>query len=193
MALTPSTMLALGTPRPDFDLADALSGGRVRAADFDGAPALCVMFLCNHCPFVVHVRDEVTRIAAEYSPKGVAFVAINSNDVENYPDDAPPRMKELAEELGWAFPFLHDETQEVAKAYQAACTPDFFVFGANAELAYRGRLDGSRPGNGVPVDGDSLRAALDAVLAAKPVAADQVASVGCNIKWKPGNAPDYFG
>jgi thiol-disulfide isomerase/thioredoxin len=151
------------------------------------------MFICNHCPFVVHVRDQLTRLADDYQKKGVAVIAINSNSVETYPQDGPDKMKELAREMGWKFPFLFDSTQDVAKAYRAACTPDFFLFDAKRALVYRGQLDDSRPTNKVPVTGKDLRAAIDAVLAGKPVAKDQKSSIGCNIKWKPGNEPDYFG
>jgi len=150
------------------------------------------MFICNHCPFVKHVIDGVTNLAADYLPRDVGIIAINSNDRVGYPQDAPEQMKRLAEELGWDFPFVFDETQEVAKAFRAACTPDFFLFDAAGNLAYRGELDESRPGNGIPVTGRDLRAAIDAVLAGEPVGEDQKASIGCNIKWRPGNEPSYF-
>ena len=150
------------------------------------------MFICNHCPFVIHVRDELTRLASEYQKRGVAIVAINSNSIETHPQDAPEHMKALATELGWKFPFLFDSTQEVAKAYRAACTPDFYLFDAEQRLVYRGQLDDSRPGNNVPVTGRDLRAALDAVLAGRAPSIDQKPSIGCNIKWAPGNEPDYF-
>jgi thiol-disulfide isomerase/thioredoxin len=181
MALTPSNMLPLDTPAPDFDLVDAVSGERFSLASFAEAPALCVMFICNHCPFVIHVRDEITNVASEYTD--VAFVAINSNDIENYPQDGPVQMKALAEELGWKFPFVFDEEQSVAKAYDAACTPDFYVFDGERKLVYRGRLDGSRPESGVPLTGEDLRSALDAALKGERVA-EQLPSMGCNIKWK---------
>ena len=193
MVATESTMLPLGTQAPDFALPDAVSGRTVRLADFEGAPGLLVMFICNHCPYVIHVRDELTRIANDYAPRGLAIVAINSNDIDKYPQDAPPKMKALAEELGWTFPFCMDETQEVAKAYRAACTPDFFVFDRRQRLFYRGQLDPARPGNPIPVTGRDLRDALDRVLAGDDPPDIQLPSMGCNIKWKPGNAPPYFG
>lgn len=193
MAATPSTMLDLGTPAPDFSLTDATSGRSVARDDLKDAPALLVMFVCNHCPFVIHVREELGRIGREYGARGVAVVAINANDVDAYPDDAPDKMKDFAAANGWNFPYLLDETQDVAKAYRAACTPDFFVFDGTRALVYRGQLDASRPQSDVPVTGADLRAALDAVLAGEAVSSDQTPSLGCNIKWKPGNAPEYFG
>jgi len=193
MAATPSTMLELGTPAPDFSLLDPSSGNTVSRDDFADAPALLVMFVCNHCPFVIHVREGLAALGRDYAAQGVAMVAINANDVENYPDDAPEKMKMFAAENGWDFPYLFDETQEVAKAYRAACTPDFFLFDDDQKLVYRGQFDGSRPQSDVPVTGADLRAALDAVLAKQSVASDQKPSLGCNIKWKPGNAPEYFG
>jgi len=159
---------------------------------FDGAPVLVVMFLCNHCPFVIHVLDELDRLVSEYIAKGVAFVAINSNDVEAYPQDAPDRMRELALERQWQFPYLFDETQEVAKAYRAACTPDFFVFDSKRALVYRGRLDASRPETGIAPSGADLRAALEAALVGEKPAGEQHPSMGCNIKWRAGNEPEYF-
>ena len=191
MAETPSTMLPLGTPVPAFRLEDAVTGRMVTESDSAGREALLVMFICNHCPFVLHVLEEIGRIAADYEPRGVAVIAINSNDVRNYPQDGPDRMRELALREDWSFPFLLDETQDVAKAFRAACTPDFFLFDGGGELVYRGQLDDARPGDGRPVTGRDLRAALDAVLAGEPVADPQFPSVGCNIKWKRGNAPDY--
>jgi thiol-disulfide isomerase/thioredoxin len=158
----------------------------------DDAPAVLVMFICNHCPFVVHVREELARIGAEYGSRGVAIYAINSNDVDAYPADNPHHMKEEAAKWGYTFPYLHDESQSVAKAYRAACTPDFYVFDAEQALVYRGQLDDSRPSNNIPVDGRDLRAALDAVLAAKKPSAEQTPSIGCSIKWKPGNAPEDY-
>jgi thiol-disulfide isomerase/thioredoxin len=155
--------------------------------------ALVVMFICNHCPFVVHVRNQITRLVDDYQKKDVAFVAINSNSIESHPQDGPDKMKELARELGWKFPYLFDATQDVAKTYRAACTPDFYVFDGKRALVYRGQLDDSRPSSKIPVTGKDLRTAIDAVLAGKPVASTQKASIGCNIKWKPGNEPDYFG
>ena len=192
MARTPSTMLPLGTRAPDFDLVD-YDGRRSTLADFADAPGLLVMFICNHCPFVIHVREELARLSTEYAARGVAVVGIMSNNYAAYPDDAPAKMKLEAQTHGYGFPYLVDEDQAVAKAYQAACTPDFFLFDAEQRLAYRGQLDGSRPGNAVPVTGADLRAALDALLDGRPQAATQLPSVGCNIKWKPGNEPAYFG
>ncbi len=192
MAETPSTMLALGTELPEFTLRNAVDGRRVTPADYRGSVALVVMFICNHCPFVKHVLKELGRLTREYQPRGVGFVAINSNDSQAYPDDRPEKMQELALAEDWVFPFLYDGTQEVAKAFRAACTPDFFVFDEERALVYRGQLDGSRPGNSVPVTGRDLRAALDALIAGKSVSKDQRPSLGCNIKWMPGNAPDYF-
>ena len=191
MAKTESTMLPLGTSAPAFSLPD-VNGRIVTLADFEGKPGLLVMFLCNHCPYVKHLREELARLAREYQARGLGVVAIMSNDVANYPDDRPEKMREEATAWGYTFPYLYDETQAVAKAYRAACTPDFYVFDAARRLAYRGQLDGSRPGNAVPVTGEDLRRALDAVLTAAPVPAEQRPSLGCNIKWKPGNAPDYF-
>ena len=190
MALTPSTMLELGTTAPGFHLPDT-EGKVVALDDFAGAPAVLVMFICNHCPYVKHVRDELARLAREYQERGVAIVGINANDASAYPDDSPARMRQEQAEVGYTFPYLFDESQEVAKAYQAACTPDFFLFDRARKLVYRGQLDDSRPGNTTPVTGKDLRAALDAVLAGRPVAAAQRPSVGCNIKWKPGNEPRY--
>lgn len=191
MAATASTMLPLGTSAPYFQLPDA-SGRLVSSDDFANEPALLVMFLCNHCPYVRHVAEEVVHVVKDYQARGVGVVAISSNDVAHYPDDSPARMAEMARAMGLTAPYLYDETQQVAKAYHAACTPDFFLFDADRRLVYRGQLDGARPGNGVPVSGRDLRAALDAVLANEPVADSQLPSLGCNIKWKPGNEPDYF-
>jgi len=191
MAKTFSTMLPLGTAAPDFKLPDT-SGRVVSIADFTNRPALLVMFICNHCPYVKHVRAELTRLEMDYAPRGVAMVAINSNDVTNYPEDSPANMAEEAKMAGFGFPYLFDESQGVARAYRAACTPDFFVFDRNRRLAYRGQLDASRPGNGIPVTGTDVRAALEAVLADKSPGAEQHPSLGCNIKWKAGNEPDYF-
>ncbi|HOA52167.1 MAG: thioredoxin family protein [Thermogutta sp.] len=193
MVRTASTMmLPLGAPAPNFSLPDT-EGRIVRLSDFRGAPALLVAFMCNHCPYVKHVADHLAALAKEYQAKGVAVVGINSNDVENYPEDSPEKMREEVALRGYTFPYLFDETQEVAKRYGAACTPDFFLFDKEQRLVYRGQLDDSRPNNGIPVTGKDLRAALDAVLAGQPVSPDQKPSLGCNIKWKPGNAPDYFG
>ena len=192
MALTPSTMLPLGSKAPDFSLPDT-SGNIVSLEGHAAAPAYLVMFLCNHCPFVKHVRSELAALSREYMAKGVAVIGISSNDAVAYPDDGPEKMAAEARDAGYAFPYLFDETQEVAKAYEAACTPDFYVFDASKSLVYRGRLDGSRPGNSIPVTGEDLRKALDATLAQQAVNSDQLPSMGCNIKWKPGNAPAYFG
>jgi peroxiredoxin len=191
MALTPSTMLPLGTPLPAFRLPDP-SGKLVASDDFAGAPALLVMILCNHCPYVKHVADGIARFARDYAPKGLAMVAICANDAAKYPDDAPARMAEEAQRRGYVFPYLYDESQAVAKAFRAACTPEFYLFDRERRLAYRGQLDDSRPGNRVPVTGADLRAAADAVLAGRPPPADQKPSVGCNVKWKPGHEPDYL-
>jgi peroxiredoxin len=184
VALTPSTMLPLGTIAPEFTLPDAVSGKALSLSGLRSDKATVVMFICNHCPYVKHVQTELVRLANDYRPRGAAFVAISSNDVQNYPEDAPERMKEVAQRLQYPFPYLYDETQEVAKAYRAACTPDFYVFDGGLKCVYRGQLDDSRPGNGIPVSGRDLRAALDAVLAGQRVSPDQQPSVGCNIKWK---------
>jgi thiol-disulfide isomerase/thioredoxin len=191
MALTPSTMLPLGTTAPDFKLPDT-NGKIVSLAEFKDAPALLVIFMCNHCPYVIHIRAGLAQFARDYAPKRVAIVGINANDVANYPDDSPARMRAEVKSAGYLFPYLYDETQAVAKAYRAACTPDIFLFDKSRKLVYRGQFDDSRPGNGVPVTGKDLRAALDAVLAGRPVSPNQKASMGCNIKWKSGNEPDYF-
>lgn len=184
MARTPSTMVPLGTPAPSFALPDALSGQRISNEMFAGKGALLVMFICNHCPFVKHVRAELARLGKEYQSRGVAVVAINSNDAWAYPDDSPEKMRTEAAEAGYTFPYLVDESQAVARTFAAACTPDFFVYDAARKLVYRGQLDDSRPGNGIPVSGADLRAALDAVLSGRPVGAEQKPSIGCNIKWK---------
>ena len=190
MARTPSTMLALGTLAPGFSLPD--HDGRQHAlGDFAASPALLVAFICNHCPFVRHLRVEFAAFAREYQPRGLAVVAINSNDVEAYPQDGPDAMRAEAAELGYVFPYLLDATQAVAKAYRAACTPDFFLFDAGRRLVYRGQFDDSRPGSGRPVTGADLRAAVDATLAGQAPVPDQLPSLGCNIKWRNGNAPDY--
>lgn len=191
MVRTASTMLPLGTKAPDFALPDT-NGKIVRLADFDGAKALLVIFLCNHCPYVKHIAEQLARITKEYMDRGVAVVGINSNDVTAYPEDSPEKMREEVAARGYSFPYLYDETQEAAKAYRAACTPDFFLFDADRKLVYRGQLDDSRPSNGLPVTGKDLTAAVDAVLAGKPIPTDQKPSLGCNIKWKPGHEPEYF-
>jgi peroxiredoxin len=192
MVRTLSTMLPLGTKAPDFSLVN-IDGRTVSLESFQGAPALLVMFICNHCPFVKHVADELARLGNEYQMRGVGVVAINSNDATTHPSDSPERMVAEAEDRGYHFPYLYDETQQTAQLYRAACTPDFYVFDADQRLVYRGQLDDSRPDSGIPVTGKDLRAALDAVLAGKPVSDQQRASLGCNIKWKAGNEPDYFG
>jgi len=192
MALTPSTMLPLGTTAPDFQLPDT-NGKHFSLADFKDKPALLVLFICNHCPYVKHIRAGLAQLARDYLPRGVAIVGVNSNDVANYPEDSPAKMKEEAASAGYIFPYLYDEKQAVAKAYRAACTPDIYLFDRGRRLVYRGQFDASRPGNGIPVTGKDLRAALDAVLAGKPTSTLQTPSIGCNIKWKSENAPDYFG
>jgi peroxiredoxin len=182
-------MVPLGTEAPDFRLPDP--AGRIWARDdFTGAPALLVMFICNHCPYVKHIRRELALVTQDLAGRGVAVVGIQSNDAASYPDDAPDKMAEEARAVGYTFPYLYDESQEVAKAYHAACTPDFFLFDADRRLAYRGQFDGSRPSSGTPVTGADLRTAVDAVLAGAPVPEPQLPSMGCNIKWKPGNEPD---
>ncbi len=192
MALTESTMgLPLGSQAPNFRLPDT-DGRMVSLRDFEGARALLVVFMCNHCPYVIHVKEGLAALGRDYMPRGVAMVGINSNDVENYPQDSPERMKEDKEKYGYPFPYLFDETQETAKAYKAACTPDFFLFDGQFRLVYRGQMDGSRPGSDVPVTGKDLRAALDALLEGRPVPSEQRPSAGCNIKWKPGNEPDWL-
>ena len=183
-------MLALGTPAPAFKLPDP-DGKTVSLSDFRGKPVL-VMFICNHCPFVKHIRAELAKLGRDYQARGVGIVAISANDVANYPDDGPAKMKAEAKSAGYVFPYLYDESQAVAKAYRAACTPDFYLFDTEHRLVYRGQLDDSRPSNALPVTGKDLRAALDAVLSGKPVLPDQKPSVGCNIKWKTGEEPDYF-
>jgi peroxiredoxin len=191
MALTPSTMLPLGTAAPDFNLPDT-TGKHVSLADFKDKSALVVIFMCNHCPYVIHIRAGLAQLARDYAPKHVGIVGINSNDVKNYPADSPAKMKDEVENAGYIFPYLYDEPQAVAKNYHAACTPDIFLFDRGRRLVYRGQFDASRPGNGIPVTGKDLRAALDAVLAGKTTSEFQAPSMGCNIKWKAGNEPDYF-
>ena len=190
MALTPSTMAGLGARAPDFTLPDA-RGNPVALAEFAGAPATVVVFLCNHCPYVKHLKTALAEFAHEYATREVAVVGINPNDAEAHPEDGREAMIRDVAEFGYAFPYLIDATQEVAKAYRAACTPDFFVFDAGLRLVYRGRFDDSRPGNDVPVTGRDLRAAVDTVLAGQTPAGEQKPSLGCNVKWKPGNEPDY--
>ena len=183
-------MLALGTPAPDFSLPDT-GGNTVSLQDFAAAPALVVAFICNHCPYVKHIREALSLFGKDMQALEVGVVAINSNDVANYPDDSPEKMAREVKAADYSFPYLYDETQAVAKAYRAACTPDFFVFNKNRKLVYRGQFDDSRPGNGIPVTGRDLRAAVDAMLAGRAVDEDQQPSMGCNIKWKSGNEPDY--
>jgi len=191
MVRTPSTMLPLGTGAPDFALPN-VDGRTVTLADAAGPRGTLVMFICNHCPFVKHVADQLAALGRDCLPRGIGVVAISSNDVSSHPADSPEQMVHEAEERGYVFPYLYDETQEVAHAYHAACTPDFFLFDGDRKLAYRGQLDASRPGNDVPVTGADLRAAIDALLSGHPVPAEQRPSLGCNIKWKPGNEPAYF-
>lgn len=193
MSAVNSTMLELGTKAPKFSLQDTVTGKTIELKDYRGNKALLVMFISNHCPYVKNIKEGLTEYAKDYLPKGVGIVAICSNDVENYPDDSPEKMKEDAAKYGYPFPYLYDETQEVAKAYKAACTPDLFLFDEKHELVYRGQFDSSRPGNDEPVTGKDLREATDQVLAGKEVPEDQTPSVGCNIKWKKGNEPEYFG
>jgi peroxiredoxin len=190
MVMTASTMLPLGTPAPDFSLPDTKSN-IISIDDFKDTPALLVIFMCNHCPFVKHILKGMVELIKKYQEKGVAVVGINSNDVASFPEDRPEMMAKIAKAAGYTFPYLYDETQEVAKAYRAACTPDFFLFDKKRKLVYRGQMDDSRPGNNIPVTGIDLRAALDAVLAGGKVSDKQKPSIGCNIKWKHGNVPKY--
>lgn len=183
MALTPSNMLLLGTKAPDFSLIDTISDRLVSLEDQKGTHGTVIMFICNHCPFVKHVNAGIVQLANDYQSKGIGFVAISSNDVENYPADAPDLMKHTAQQEGFSFPYLYDKTQEVAKAYDAACTPDFYIFGTDLKLVYRGQLDDSRPNNGIPVTGKDMRIALDALLNNQPISEIQKPSIGCNIKW----------
>ncbi len=192
MVKTASTMLPLGTPAPDFSLPDTVSGNTVSLENYAGA-ALVIMFICNHCPFVVHIQDGLVNFGADYQDTDVSVVAISSNDIHSFPDDAPDKLAAVAREYGYAFPYLYDETQEVAKSYTAACTPDFYVFGPDRTLAYRGQFDDARPSNSIPVTGNDLRAAVEAVRAGQEVPSAQKPSIGCNIKWIPGQEPDYFG
>jgi peroxiredoxin len=191
MVATNSTMLPLGSKAPAFRLPDA-HGKPVCLEDFPDALAVVIVFMCNHCPYVKHVRSGLAQLARDYLTRGVAVFGINSNDVMNYPADSPDRMAEEAKAAGYTFPYLYDESQAVAKAYRAACTPDFYVFDRNRALVYRGQFDDSRPANGLPANGKDIRSALDAVLSGKPISPHQKPSIGCNIKWKAGNQPDYF-
>ena len=193
MVLTPSTMLALGTKAPDFTLPNVVSGNTISLATFADKKALLVIFMCRHCPFVKHVQQELAKLGKDYQNESLGIVAISANDAEKYPDDSPASLKEMAQELGFNFPVCYDATQEVAKAYTAACTPDFFLFNQAQELVYRGQLDDSRPSNNLPLTGQDLRNAISNVLADKPVNPEQKPSIGCNIKWIPGNEPSYFG
>jgi len=190
MAVTPSTMLPLGTPAPDFSLPD-YDGNTVSLNDFADAAGLLVVFMCNHCPFVIHLQKELAAFAREIADRGVQTVAINANDIAKYPDDAPIKMKERAEEIGFPFPYLYDSSQEVAKAYKAACTPDFYLFDRAKKLYYRGQFDHTRPSSAEDPTGEDLRRAVDALLAGEPAPTEQIPSAGCNIKWKPGNEPAY--
>jgi len=192
VAKTLSTMLALGTTAPEINLPDVVSGRTITLASFKSDAALLVMFICRHCPFVKHVQHELARLGVDYREGRLGIVAISANDVANHPDDAPQHLSEMARELGFTFPVCYDEAQEVAKAYAAACTPDFFLFNSDRKLVYRGQLDDSRPESDIPVTGRDLRAAIDATLSGRPVGLEQRPSVGCNIKWKPGNEPAYF-
>lgn len=184
MAETMSNMIPLGTKAPNFELIDTISNQKLSLEQLKSDKATVIMFICNHCPFVKHIESKLVEIAKNYQAKGVAFIAINSNDIENYPDDAPDKMQQTAKKYGFCFPYLFDETQEVAKAYKAACTPDFYIFDKNLLCVYRGRFDASRPNSPIPVTGDELTTALDNLLAGKPINSDQKASIGCNIKWK---------
>lgn len=193
MVLTASTMLSLGTKAPDFKLPDAVSGETISLSTLAGKKAILVMFICRHCPFVKHVQEELAQLGKDYLQSDLGIVAISANDVTNYPDDAPDLLKIMATELDFKFPLCYDESQETAKIYTAACTPDFFIFDGDRKLFYRGQLDDSRPSNGKPVTGKDLRTAIDAVLGGKSLSEEQKPSIGCNIKWKPGNEPNYFG
>jgi len=184
MALTPSNMLALGTKAPNFQLPDTVSGSELTYDQVKGEKGTVVMFICNHCPYVKHVQEELVRLSNDYSHEGIGFVAISSNDVEKYPEDGPDQMRKVARDWGFSFPYLYDEKQAVARSYDAACTPDFYVFDKSDELVYRGQLDDSRPGNGKALTGNDLRQALDDILRGNPVSEDQIPSQGCNIKWK---------
>ena len=184
MARTPSNMLPLGTQAPEFNLIDTVSGNMMSLNSIKGSNGTVIMFICNHCPFVKHVNAEIAQLAKDYTDKGIGFIAISSNDAENYPDDSPNLMKQNAINEGFTFPYLYDETQKVASAYDAACTPDFYIFDSNLKLVYRGQLDDSRPGNGIPVTGKDMRNALDAIIENKPISEIQKPSIGCNIKWK---------
>ena len=193
MVKTASTMLALGTTAPEFQLPDVVSGKTISLDTFVDSKALLVMFICQHCPFVKHIKSELAKIGQDYSQQPLGIVAISANDVANYPDDSPEKLKQMAKEFNFNFPVCYDESQEVSKAYTAACTPDFFLFDCDNKLVYRGQLDDSRPSTDVPVTGKDLRSAIDAVLQNRKLDFEQKPSIGCNIKWKPGNEPEYFG
>ena len=193
MVKTASTMLALGTTAPEFQLPDVVSGKTISLDTFVDSKALLVMFICQHCPFVKHIKSELAKIGQDYSQQPLGIVAISANDVANYPDDSPEKLKQMAKEFNFNFPVCYDESQEVSKAYTAACTPDFFLFDRDNKLVYRGQLDDSRPSTDVPVTGKDLRSAIDAVLQNRKLDFEQKPSIGCNIKWKPGNEPEYFG
>lgn len=184
MAATPSAMVELGTKAPGFNLPDTISGKQISSDEIKSDKGTVVMFICNHCPYVIHIIEKLSEVVKEYQNKGISFVAISSNDVQNYPQDSPDKMKEFAEEFNFSFPYVYDETQEVAKAYKAECTPDIFVYDKNLTLVYRGQFDDSRPSKDTPITGKDLTAALDAILDGKPVSENQIPSVGCNIKWK---------
>jgi peroxiredoxin len=193
MVLTASTMLPLGTQAPDFHIPEVVSGKTISLNTFADQKALLIMFICQHCPFVKHIKTELAQLGKDYFNSDLGILAISANDAEKYPDDGPESLKAMARELDFKFPLCYDQTQETAKAYTAACTPDFFLFNAERQLAYRGQLDDSRPSNNQPVTGADLRSAIAAVLAGQPVTIEQKPSIGCNIKWKPGNEPSYFG
>ena len=193
MARTPSQMIDLGTEAPNFRLPDVVSGKTIGLDDFPNAKGFMIAFICNHCPFVQLIRHEFERYGREYTERGIAEIAINSNDIDAHPEDGPDPMRDDARRFGYTFPYCLDEDQSVAKAYQAACTPDLYLFDADRRLVYRGQFDAARPGNDVPVTGKDLRAATEALLAGQPIPSDQKASLGCNIKWRPGNEPAYFG
>jgi peroxiredoxin len=184
MAAIPSTMMRLGTTAPSFSLPNTATGEIVTLDSLKSDIATVIMFICNHCPFVIHVQKQLVKLANDYQPQGISCIAINSNDVVNYPEDSPTKMREVAQQLGYSFPYLYDETQAIAKAYQAACTPDFYIFNRELKCTYRGQLDNSRPHNNVPVTGENIRAALDAMLAGQTVNPEQIPSIGCSIKWK---------
>ncbi len=192
MARTESTMLKLGSPAPDFSLPEVETGENISLSYFADKKALLVMFICRHCPYVKHIERELAAIGLDYADKGLGILAISANDAGSYPDDKPESLREMKDELGFIFPYCHDDSQTIAKAYTAACTPDFFLFDNQRKLAYRGRLDASRPGNDKPLTGEDLRTAIDQLLSGADVSDEQLPSIGCNIKWKPGNEPDYF-